>query len=134
MFVLDLLVGCIVAFIAIVVFCFTTIAVFTWPKYATWALVLIAQSAATTWASRARNSASVPYHALAATFSHGVWFCSNLLLLESVWAKAQDGASIGTYAALGLFYTTFNVIGGVLTHYVSMHYLESGKRRVGANE
>lgn len=100
-------------------------------KWVIWALILIAQNASTTWASRARNSGSVRYHSVASIFSNGVWFISFTLLTDSVLTAAAMKSS-GQWLFLGLFYTTFTVTGATLAHYLSMTYLEKGDRRVGA--
>jgi hypothetical protein len=100
-------------------------------KWLIWALVLMAQTGATTWASRARNSGSVRYHSLASVFSNGVWFISFTILTDSVLrAAAQESWS--QWIKLFLFYTTFTVTGASISHYLSMTYLEKGDRRVGA--
>jgi hypothetical protein len=39
-----------------------------------WFLLLVLQNAAFTWVSRARNSGSIGYHAIAAVFSNGIPF------------------------------------------------------------
>lgn len=100
-------------------------------QWMAWALVLIAQAASSTWASRARNTGSVAYHGIAAVFSHGVWFISNLLLTFNLFEIARSG-SWRDATFLGVFYTAFCVTGSVLAHYVSSKYFEQGKRRVGA--
>ena len=93
-----------------------------------WAGLLMAQNAAFTWVSRARNSGSIPYHALAAVFSNGVWIISMFLVVDKL-KEAQGWAAIATVAA---FYTLFTVAGSVAMHWASMTYLEKGKRRVGS--
>jgi hypothetical protein len=100
-------------------------------SWALWALVLVAQAASSTWASRARNTGSVAYHGVAASFSHGVWFVSNMILTVNVVAVAQKG---GTREAvtLGIFYTFFCVCGSILAHWLSARFFEQGKRRIGA--
>ena len=96
-----------------------------------WALVLVAQAASSTWASRARNTGSVAYHGIAAIFSHGVWFISNLFMGFEVIKLAREG-TLGGAVFLGLFYTTFCVIGSIAAHYISSKYFEQGRRKVGA--
>lgn len=97
--------------------------------YVLWAILLIVQNAAFTLVSRARNSGSLLYHAVAAVFSNGVWFASQFILISVV---VKDVKSWGQGIALGLLYIMSTVIGSVSMHYVSMHYLEKGKRRVGS--
>lgn len=99
--------------------------------WALWAFLLMAQAASSTWASRARNTGSVAYHGVAASFSHGVWFASNLILIDSVVGIARRG-SWRDALALGAFYTFFCVCGSILAHYLSARYLERGARKVGA--
>jgi outer membrane lipoprotein SlyB len=99
--------------------------------YVIWGVLLIVQNAAFTWVSRARNSGSVGYHAIASVFSNGVWFACQLILIASI----TDAAKRGTWAeaiGLGAFYTACTVIGSVAMHIVSLRYLERGKRKVGA--
>ena len=100
-------------------------------KWVIWALILILQNASTTWASRARNSGSVAYHSIASICSNGVWFISFTILTDSV-LKAAAQENWGNWIFLFLFYTTFTVTGATLAHYLSMTYLETGNRRVGA--
>lgn len=100
-------------------------------KWVVWALILILQNASTTWASRARNSGSVGYHSVASVASNGVWFISFTILTDSV-LKAAASQSTWNWLGLFVFYTTFTVIGATLAHYLSMKYLETGKRRIGA--
>lgn len=99
--------------------------------WAIWAFILVAQNASTTWASRARNSASVPYHSLASSFSNGVWIVSNLFLVGSVLEAARS-ANFWPAVQLVIFYTFFTTLGASLMHWFSMRFLETGRRRVGA--
>lgn len=94
-----------------------------------WFLLLIVQNAAFTWVSRARNSGSYGYHAIAAVFSNGVWFVSQFLLIGMV---ARPDMPTNEAVTLGVIYVAGTVCGSVLMHYVSVRWLESGKRKVGA--
>jgi hypothetical protein len=94
-----------------------------------WFLLLIVQNAAFTWVSRARNSGSIPYHALASIFSNGIFFVSNLFLITLV---TYDHREPGELALFGVIYVIGTVTGSVLMHYASIRWLEAGKRRVGA--
>lgn len=96
--------------------------------YVLWSLLLIVQSASSTWVSRARNSSSLGYHAIATTSSNGIWFASQFILIGVV---AKDIKSISEGLFLGAVYTASTVVGSVSMHFVSMKYLERGKRRVG---
>jgi hypothetical protein len=85
-------------------------------RFVAWAFVLMLQAGASTWASRARNTESVRYHAVAAVFSHGVWFVSNALMVDTL---VKDGVPV---ALLGVFYTTFTVAGSVLAHAIEKRF------------
>lgn len=87
-----------------------------------WAPILMLQAGASTWASRARNRDSIPYHAFAAMVNHSVWFTSNSILVGSIIVMAREGGSL---LLLGGFYTTFCVIGSITAHYLERRY---GKR------
>lgn len=93
-----------------------------------WALLLIVQNAAFTWVSRARNSGSYKYHAIAAVFSNGIWFVSQFILIAMVaWQKMP----LETAAVCGIVYVASTVTGSLLMHWVAINYLEKGKRKVG---
>ncbi|WP_262265516.1 hypothetical protein [Microvirga yunnanensis] len=93
-----------------------------------WAVLLIAQNAAFTWVSRARNSGSVGYHAVASVFSNGIWILGMFLVVD----KLRQAEGILQIALVAIFYTIFTVAGSVGMHWFSMTYLEKGKRKVGA--
>lgn len=94
-----------------------------------WFLMLVFQTAAFTWVSRARNSASYSYHAIASVFSNGIWFVSQFFLIGMV---ARPGMGISEAGTLGAVYVVGTTTGAVLMHWVSINYLERGKRKVGA--
>lgn len=95
----------------------------------TWALLLIAQNASFTWVSRARNSGSYGYHALASVFSNGIWIVSMYFVVD----KIRDARGHPSQMLMvGAFYTLCTVIGAVSMHWVSIRFLERGKRKVGA--
>lgn len=96
---------------------------------AIWGVALVAQNASFTWVSRARNSGSLGYHAIASVFSNGIWIASMFFIVDLLSrAKGNVPMMIG----LGAFYIACTVTGSVLMHYVSMRWLEKGKRKVGA--
>lgn len=82
--------------------------------------IVVLQNAAFTWVSRARNSGSLSYHALAAVFSNGIW----LLVIRQVVINFDN-------IPIQIAYLVGAVTGSVLMHYVSMRWLEKGKRAVG---
>lgn len=94
-----------------------------------WFLVLILQSAAFTWVSRARNSGSVTYHSVASVFSNGVWFISQLFLIGFM---AKPDMPLNQLVLYGAVYITGTTLGGTLMHIISLKWLERGKRKVGA--
>jgi hypothetical protein len=98
-------------------------------KWLGWALLLVLQNAAFTWVSRARNSGSLWYHGIAAIFSNGIWFASQLILIVSV----KDLRGIGPAASVAALYVVSTATGSVLMHWFSMKYLEKGKRAVGSH-
>jgi hypothetical protein len=100
-------------------------------KWILWAVLLLLQNATFTWVSRARNSGSLPYHAAAALGSNCTWILSQFILVDSMVKILREGA---WWEAVGVvvFYTTFTMIGSVSMHWISMNYLEKGRRRVGA--
>jgi len=98
-------------------------------EWMVWALLLVAQNASSTWVSRARNSGSYWYHALASVFSNGVWILSMFFIVDKL-KEARGHISMMVFT--GIFYTLFTVLGSVAMHYVSINFLERGKRKVGA--
>jgi hypothetical protein len=107
----------------------TSLLVGDYMNLAAWFLLLVCQNAAFTWVGRARNSGSLGYHATASAFSNGIFFASQFILISMVTDSSMPlDAKIG----LGLVYISATVTGSVLMHWVSMKFLESGKRKVGA--
>ncbi len=94
-----------------------------------WFMLLVVQNAAFTWVSRARNSGSYGYHAIAAVFSNGIWFVSQFILIGMV---AKPGMPLSEAMTLGVVYIAGTVTGSVMMHYAAINWLEKGKRKVGA--
>lgn len=94
-----------------------------------WFLLLVLQTAAFTWVSRARNSGSIGYHAIASVFSNGIFFVTNIILIGMV---TLQGLTLTALVGMGLIYVAGTVTGAVLMHYVALRWLEKGKRKVGA--
>lgn len=84
-------------------------------------LMVVAQNASFTLVSRARNSASLLYHGGAAVLSNGVW----LLVFRRMVVSIDD-------VSMMLTYLVASVTGSVAMHYVSMKWIEKGKRKVGS--
>lgn len=98
-----------------------------------WALVLIVQNMSFTWVSRARNSGSLAWHALASVFSNGVWFLAFVFTfdyLKQVNATGDWLLAVG----VGAVYIVATVTGSVLAHHVLRRFFETGKRKVGHYE
>lgn len=96
---------------------------------ALWVTLLFFQSAAFTWASRARNSSNLWYHGIAVCFSNGIFFTTQFILIAEVAAK---GKPLHEVLQLGALYILGSATGSVFMHWFSMRYLETGNRRVGA--
>lgn len=93
-----------------------------------WALLLIVQNAAFTWVSRARNSGSYAYHAVASVCSNGIFIIQMFFLVDKIHQTKGFWQTTAVCAA----YTVFTVTGSITMHWVSINYLEKGKRKVGA--
>ena len=101
-----------------------------WLNLFAWAGVLLVQNASFTLVSRARNSGSIGFHALASIGSNGVWFLSQFIVVATIAdvLKTKDWSQGIGY---GLWYTLWTVLGSISMHYISMRWLEKGKRKVG---
>jgi hypothetical protein len=88
-----------------------------------WAFLLVLQNASHTAVSRARNSKSLGYHAIASVFSNGVWFLALAVAVDKI-READSALALGLTA---LFYVACTVVGSVGAHHLLMHHVE--KRR-----
>jgi hypothetical protein len=100
-------------------------------KWLIWGVLLLLQNASFTMVSRARNSASLSYHAIAAVFSNGVWFVGQFMVYDQFQAFKENG-NITLMVLAGLFYTIMTVTSSVSMHHFLMKKVEKGKRKVGA--
>lgn len=99
-------------------------------EYLMWGMFLILQNAAFTFVSRARNSGSYGLHAIAACTSNGVFIMAQFVS----FAIMLDAITKGTMAQrvfICVYYTVCTVIGSIAMHWVSVNYIEKGKRKVG---
>lgn len=96
-----------------------------------WAALLVVQNASFTIVSRARNSGSDMYHAIASVFSNGIWFVSQTFIIVSLLEIAQT-ATYGVWAVLLVVYIACTVFGSVVAGKAARRFLERGNRRVGA--
>ena len=78
--------------------------------------LVVLQNASFTLVSRARNSSSIAYHAMAATLSNGIW----LLVIRKVVMNLDDWK-------LMLTYLIASVLGSILMHKIAMKYFEKKK-------
>ena len=90
-------------------------------KYLAWAMLLILQNASFTWVSRARNSSNYLYHAIAAIFSNGIWFASQIFIIDIAVKNISNPKEL---ALIGVLYIVSTVSGSVFMHWVCMHKLE----------
>jgi hypothetical protein len=83
-----------------------------------------------TWVSRSRNSGDPSYHRVAAYFSNGIWFLTNVLIWRQVWTAIETG-NYWYLLVAGVAYVISTSEGSVL---MMKHLLktEKGKRKVGA--
>lgn len=100
----------------------------TWVLYA---FMLLLQNASFTWVSRARNSKSIGYHAIAAVGSNLTYFLNLIIGINLINAALASGSYLRIGATAG-FYTVFTVIGSIAMHHLLMKYIEKGKRKVGS--
>lgn len=92
-----------------------------------WAVLLLAQNGSATWVSRARNSRSLKYHAVASIASNGVWILSLSIAVDKL--RAAHGFSAMAFTAA--FYVIFTVSGSVAMHHFLMTRVERGVRSIG---
>jgi hypothetical protein len=90
-----------------------------------WGFMLLVQNASFTWVSRARNSKSLGYHALAAVCSNGVWFLGLAVAVD----KLREANTPLAFGLTALFYTAFTVVGSVGAHHLLQTKVERGDRR-----
>ena len=97
-----------------------------------WSGALVWQNYSFTRVSRARNSASIKAHVLAALQSNSAWFLQSLFVYSSFMSILTGHAGLWKAIGAGLFYTALTVTGSVYAHYWSLKK-EAGKTAVGAN-
>ena len=78
--------------------------------------LVVLQNASFTLVSRARNSNSLMYNAVASVFSNGIW-----LLVMSKVVQNFDSPKMMVAYLIG------SVVGSVMMHYISMRYFEKKK-------
>ena len=96
-----------------------------------WGVFLLLQNAAFTFVSRARNSGSYGLHGIASVCSNGVFIMGQFVSL-GVMLDAITNGTAGERAFICVFYTVCTVTGSLAMHWISVTYIETGKRKVGA--
>src|SRR3712207_386259 len=81
-----------------------------------WGIVLVLQNAAHTWTKRASGSASLGYHAAACVVANGIWFISQLFILDTL-LKVVESKNLLLLWTTGIFYVTCTVAGSVGMHW-----------------
>lgn len=94
-----------------------------------WGILLFIQNFSFTMVSRARNSGSLWYHAVASLFSNGVWFASQLILVDT-FIQVIKTSDVFLAVTAGAFYTVLTLAGSLFSHWFLMKYIETGKRQV----
>ena len=93
-------------------------------------VVAFLQNMAFTWSSRSRGSGDPSYHRLAAACSNGVWFVTQLFILNTVMPSLLSG-DWSKVALVGLVYIVATTEGSVFAMRLLLK-TETGKRKVGA--
>lgn len=94
-----------------------------------WALLIMVQDAAATLLTRATTSNSPLFHAVTSAIYNSIWFASLFILVGPIYHQVN---SLDRGVEIGAIYVVANLIGGVPMHFISMRWLEKGKRRIGS--
>lgn len=95
-----------------------------------WAFFLFSQQFTFLFSSRAKNSGSIKWSAIAGLGSHSTWFFANLYFVQSI-LHFKD-SPIYIQGLVCLFYMTFTIIGTVSAQWLALRYVEKGRMQVGA--
>lgn len=79
-------------------------------KWLLWAILLLAQQLSQTLSMRSRATGSYRYHAVAAMCSNGVWWVSQLILVDTT-VKLIAAGSMWQAFGVGAFYTLWCTTG-----------------------
>lgn len=93
-----------------------------------WTALLFTQNVSFTLVSRARNSNSLLHHALAGLGSNGIWFLSQLILVDNFLSILKTG-SVWQAVGVGVFYTAFTLGGSIFAHWLAVHKLGVGVKQ-----
>lgn len=95
-----------------------------------WAIFLVAQNFSFTFVSRARNSASLSRHLIAALLSNGIWFVGQILTIKTITDSLKFN-NLESFILPALVYTISTCAGSLLAHWWCLK-TEKGNARVGA--
>ena len=96
-----------------------------------WAGILLFQSAAFLWSSRAKTANSLWYTAAAGSVSHFSWFFGQMFIVNQ-YIRASEAGDLQSMVLAGVFYAFWMVIGTVMAQHILRTYVEKGNRKVGA--
>jgi hypothetical protein len=101
--------------------------------YLFWAVLLVTQSFAFTFVSRARNSGSLSRHLIASVASNGIWFMSQMVIFKELFDFMTGKHGLLAAVGTAVFYTVFTAAGALIGHWWSLRS-EKGNAAVGANK
>jgi hypothetical protein len=90
-------------------------------SWVVWAILLLLQNASFTWVSRARNSPSLRYHAIAAVFSNGIFLVNQFVIINKFVEVRNSPVAL---AATVAFYILFTAAASVGMHSFLMKHVE----------
>ena len=82
-----------------------------------WGILILVQNAAFVANSRARNSASLSYHAVTNLCSNGIWILSQFFLIDKV-GRALNSGDLSMGLGITGMYIILNLIGGLVSHHL----------------
>ena len=88
-----------------------------------WIVLLIIQNFAFTMVSRARNSKSIPYHAIASLFSNGIWFAAQFMMID-LMVQIIKHSDWPRLTLAGFIYILATMTGSLTSHWVLMKWVE----------
>ena len=96
-----------------------------------WGIIIFLQNFGNTFVSRARNSASLRRHAIAAMLSNGIFVSNQMMMFGVFFDNLAGHHGRTTQVVTGIFYTLFTIVGSLVAHKWSLK-TEHGSARVGA--
>lgn len=108
---------------------FESLTIYDYQFWMLWALILFAQQFSFLFSSRAKNSGSMFYSALAGLGSHGTWFIAQMIFVVSILQFREASLSMKVQGLF--FYIACCTSGTVAAQYIALLY-ERGSAKVGA--